>query len=74
MNIREEEFYECLLTVKYNTYVCGSCGKVQFPDVEIVNDNKILFNVTNRSSSIIREGGKTTTKNICPVCMRHKQY
>lgn len=60
-----EALSDILDAYKKSTYVCSSCGKIVFPEVEVTNGN---LNLHSEKNNYLGKGGRIIRDNICPDC------
>lgn len=60
-----EAFPDILESYKKSTYICSSCGKIIFPEVEIADGN---INLHSEKNNYLGKGGRIIRDNICPDC------
>lgn len=60
-----EALSDILESYKKSTYVCSSCGKIIFPEVEISDGN---INFHTEKNNYLGKGGRIIRDNICPDC------
>ena len=63
--IKFDGFEKILEAYKNSTYICSSCGKVIFPDVNITDEG---FYFHSEKNNYLGKGGKVILDNICPTC------